>query len=84
MTDAIDLLERDIDAHMQAARPWDYAKMLVARAQRASPSDAALSPPKERVVKVAAAPDDGAVEAMLGNLLIESYLAATKSFELVL
>jgi hypothetical protein len=55
-------------------------------AQDAEELRAAEGPPPpqlvDAVVRVAAAPSDDAVEALLGSLLVESYVAASKSFEL--
>jgi hypothetical protein len=89
--DAIAQLEADIDRRMRAKMPDAYAEMLANR--RASPpnsfSTAVLcelgsDPPKlkERVVKVAPAPSDTEIEAVLGALAAESFAAATRSFQL--
>jgi hypothetical protein len=92
--DAIAQLEADIDRRMREKMPDAYARMLEARQERngfeqlpdLSPAGDKLGdgPPKprERVVKVAPAPSDAEVEAVLGALVGESFAAAIKSFQL--
>src|SRR6516162_207257 len=96
--DAIDQMERDIDAHMRAAMPEAFAWMLEARRRHADAGEpgGVPPPPEPRTVEiddkksrqptlkvvVSAPPGDAEVEALLGSLLLQSYAAASKSYRL--
>ena len=72
MTDAADLLERDIDDRLIAAR------VIEARRVRAR----APEPPSEVVVRVAPPPSDSETEAMIGALMSEAFIEARRCFQL--
>ncbi len=84
--DAIDPLERDLDLKIGKMMPSSYARMVEARRRRncGDGGDCAAEPdsPPEVVVRVAPAPGDAEVEALLGSLLTEVYIETQRSFRL--
>jgi hypothetical protein len=82
MTDA-DELEAETDRLMQRAMPKAYAAMIANRQRR--DGEVTIDSADGRgtmTVVVSAAPTDSQIEALLGSLLVQSYVAASTSFKL--
>jgi hypothetical protein len=86
-----DTVEAETERLMRAAMPREFAEMTKARARRAGEPAADLAhkvltheppKPKERVIRVAAAPGDAEIEAVLGSLMCETFAASRRSYQL--
>jgi hypothetical protein len=94
-SDAVAQLEAETDERLRRVLPASaFSAMLEARRERTGEPLPDLTPigvkvgndeppkAKERVIRVAPAPGDAEIEAVLGALAAESFAAAMRSFEL--